>query len=176
MNSQDKTNLQQLLSVAHNQHQKELKAHAMYKTNNHETCEDLVQETFLKTWKYLVNGGKIEMMKSFLFHVLNDLIVDEYRKHKTSSLDAILSEGFEPLFTEQEQLLDILDGKTAIKLINKLPEKYKTIMNMRYVHFFSLKEISLATNQSLNTVAVQAHRGLKKLKELYKPVFDGLHA
>lgn len=38
---------------------------------------------------------------------------------------------------------------------------------MRYAQDLSLKEIALITGQSRNTVAVQAHRGLIKLKILY---------
>lgn len=41
---------------------------------------------------------------------------------------------------------------------------------MRFVQDLSLTEISLITGQSKNTVAVQVHRGLKKLRTLY----DGL--
>lgn len=40
-------------------------------------------------------------------------------------------------------------------------------MRMRYAQDLSLTEIALITKQSKNTVAVQAHRGLEKLKQLY---------
>jgi DNA-directed RNA polymerase specialized sigma24 family protein len=38
---------------------------------------------------------------------------------------------------------------------------------MRYVQDLYLKEMALLTGQSKKTLAVQVHRGLKKLKELY---------
>jgi DNA-directed RNA polymerase specialized sigma24 family protein len=41
-------------------------------------------------------------------------------------------------------------------------------MRMRYVQDLSLKEMSLLTGQTENTVAVQAHRGLAKLRVLYE--------
>ncbi len=43
-------------------------------------------------------------------------------------------------------------------------------MRMRFVKTLSLKEISLITGQTKNTIAVQIHRGLEKLKILYNPI------
>ena len=135
--------------------------------NNHATGEDLVQETFIKTWTYLLRGGKIDVMKAFLYHVLNNLIVDEYRKRKTSSLDVLIEKGFEPSTGDSGHFFDTLDGKRALLLIARLPRAYQKIMRMRYVQDLSLKEMALVTGQSKNALAVQAHRGLAKLKLLY---------
>ena len=108
------------------------------------------------------------MMKAFLYHVLNNLIVDEYRKRKTTSLDDLIDKGFEPSENVSERLFDHLDGSAALLLIKRLPKKHQEVMHMRYVQFLSLKEMSLIIGQPRATVAVQAHRGLEKLKELYK--------
>ena len=139
-----------VMMLAYKNHEKGLNARAFFKVSDRAIGEDLVQDTFTKTWKYLVRGGKIDVMKAFLYHILNDLIVDQYRKHKTVSLD-------------------VLDGKAALLLIGRLPERYQKVMRMRYVQDLSLEEMSLITGQSKNTIAVHAHRGLEKLKLLYKP-------
>jgi DNA-directed RNA polymerase specialized sigma24 family protein len=44
---------------------------------------------------------------------------------------------------------------------------YQKVMRMRYMQDLSLAEMSLVTGQSRNTIAVQLHRGLAKLKLLY---------
>lgn len=74
-----------LLTTAHNDYGVALNKHSYFKLGNRSQSTDLVQDTFIKTWSYLVKGGKIEVMKAFLYHVLNNLIVDEYRKRKTVS-------------------------------------------------------------------------------------------
>jgi len=109
------------------------------------------------------------MMKAFLYHVLNNLIVDQYRKHKTTSLDILLEKGFEPIEDNDsaERYLNVLDGKAVLLLIKNLPKKYQKVISMRYIHDLSLKEISLKTGQTKNVIAVQTHRGLTKLKSLY---------
>ncbi len=167
MTSKQETQRQAALTVAHHDYGKGLNSHAFFKINNRAISEDLVQETFVKTWAYLVKGGKIDLMKAFLYHVLNNLIVDEYRKRKTASLDVLLEKGLEPGVDNSGRLLNILDGKAALLLIQRLPEKYQKVIRMRYVQDLSLKEIAILTGQSKNTVAVQAHRGLEKLKLLY---------
>jgi len=69
-----------IFNAAHEAHQKGLNVHAFFKIHDRALGNDLVQETFIKTWSYLVKGGKIETMKAFLYHILNNLIIDEYRK------------------------------------------------------------------------------------------------
>jgi len=154
-------------TLAHKDFEEGLNKHAYFKLNNHATGEDLVQDTFIKTWQYLVRGGKIDVMKAFLYHVLNNLIVDEYRKRKVSSLDVMVEKGFEPSAGTPARFLDALDGKAALLLIARLPVAYQKIMRMRYVEELTLKEMSLVTGKSQNALAVQAHRGLEKLKALY---------
>ena len=158
---------QAVLTEAHKNFGKGLSSHAFFKVHNRAMGEDMVQDTFMKTWKYLVKGGKIDVMKSFLYHILNNLIVDEYRKRRTTSLDVILEKGYEPSEDTTERLFNVLDGKKAILFIQRLPQKYRKVMRMRYVQDLSLKEMSLVTGQSKNTIAVQIHRGLAKLKLLY---------
>jgi RNA polymerase sigma-70 factor (ECF subfamily) len=153
---------------AYEMYKKVLSSHAYYKVNDHMISEDLVQETYLKTWAYLVKGGKIEKMKAFLYHVLNNLIVDQYRKHKESSLDFLLEKGFEPDFDNTEAVNNTLDGRNAFNLIEKLPESYREVMKMKYVQDLSLEEMSELTGKSRNTLAVRLHRGTQKLKALYE--------
>jgi len=160
--------LEAKLTLAHNDYEKGLNARAFFKTHSHALGEDLVQDTFLKTWKYLIKGGKIDIMKAFLYHVLNNLIIDEYRKHKTISLDVLIEKGLEPKIDDSARLFNTLDGKAALLLINHLPKKYRKVMKMRYLKDMSIEEISLIIKQPKNTITVQMHRGLKKLKILYK--------
>lgn len=171
--SQKKLNLiQSDIILAHRNYESALLRRALFKTSNPETSQDLVQTTFLKTLVYLQKGGKIDLMRSFLNHILNALIIDEYRKHKVVSLDSLMEKGFDAGSDEYEKVVNYLDGKEVVLLIPQLPKKYETIIQLRYVKGLSLKEIALITRQSENTVAVQVHRGLAKLKVLYTERFQ----
>ncbi len=162
------------LTKAHGEYNKALNSYAYYKVHDTEVSEDLVQDTFVKTWKYLVKGGKITMMRAFLYHVLNNLIVDEYRKrnHKAESLDTLIEGGFEPKDEQSDRMVNLLDGKVVMDSIMRLPLMYKRVMSMRFVQSLSLKEIARISGQTTNAIAVQVHRGIEKLKVLYKGKFE----
>ena len=165
---QDEAN--ETMTVAYTDYEKGLNKHSFFKVHNHQLGEDLVQDTYMKTLNYLIKGGKIDVMKSFLYHILNCLIIDEYRKHKAISLDNLLENGFTIGTEHNEQMVDMLDGKSALLLIARLPEKYQKVMRMKYVQDLSLEEMSVVTGQTKNSIAVQAYRGLEKLKVLYNRV------
>ena len=159
-------NLQKILTRAHEDYSKGLILYASFKIADPVASEDLVQDTFLKTWNYLVRGGKISVMKAFLYHVLNQLIIDQYRKRKPVSLDTLVEKGFNPYTDQTEKLINEIDGRKYSSYINKLPDKYRTVVEMKYMQSLSLKEISTRTKLSRNTSAVQAHRGIERLKQL----------
>lgn len=155
------------ITVAHLNNQSGLLRRALFKTSDSEMSNDLVQTTFLKTLMYLQKGGKIDMMHSFLNHVLNDLIVDEYRKRRSVSLDIMQESGFDPGFSDMDRQNDHFDGKQIVILLPQLSRKYEQVLRMRYLQGLSLKEMALVTGQSENTVAVQVHRGVAKLKQIH---------
>lgn len=163
---QKKAAIDNEITSAHGLYEKNLTKRALYKTNDVDMSEDLVQSTFLKALLYLQKGGKVDIMHAFLNHILNDLIVDEYRKRKVFSLDSLLEQGFDPSIDYTEQLINILDGRKMIFLIDQLPEKYKLVIKMRYVRGLSIREIATLTRQTPNYVSVQSYRGLRKLAAL----------
>lgn len=158
---------QEIFIQAYGDHEKALLRRSFFKVSNHELADDLVQTTFLKTWEYLVNVGEIDSMKAFLFHALNNLIIDEYRKKKPVSLEHLSEKGFTVSVDDSQELFDTIDGKTALLLVPLLSDKYRDVVSMRYIDDMALKEIAQVTKQSQATVAVQIHRGVGKLAVLF---------
>ncbi len=174
MTTTKQKNLQKIMTDAYQHHEKELIKRAYFKLSNYELGKDLVQQTFMKAWLYLIRGGKIEKMGAFLYHILNNLIIDEYRKSKAVSLDALMEKGFEPSLVDSKKIFNVIDGKAALHLIERIPEMYRRVLQMKYLQDLSLQEISESTGLSKNTIAVQLHRGLEKIKNLYSNQEDSL--
>ena len=139
-----------------------------FKVHNTELAQDLLQETFTRTWDYLKKGKEIVNMKAFLYKTINNLVIDEYRKKKPVSLDVMSEDGFDPEAPLGSTAHERLEGKKAMMLIDKLPEPYKQAVFLRYVNGLELKEIAEITREAENTISVHVHRGMNKLKELYK--------
>ncbi|MEZ4211138.1 MAG: RNA polymerase sigma factor [Candidatus Paceibacterota bacterium] len=148
--------------------------YSLFQTSNREIALDITQDTFTKTWQYLQKGEEVENIKAFLYRVAKNLIVDHRRKKKSSSLDEIMEAGID--FTEEENVLEEKeknfdkekDRQKLLKTIEKIDEKYKEILLMRYVEEMSIKEISEILDKSQNHTSVMIHRGVEKLKKIIK--------
>lgn len=148
--------------------------HAVYRLSDRERAIELVHDTYTKAWMYIKNGHEIDSYKPFLYKILNNLVIDEYRKRKESSLDALLErEGVdEGSFSELHEdggIAEItfsLDAKKASAHIGELPLVYREVITLRYIDGLGPKEISELIEETENVVSVRIHRGLKTLREL----------
>ena len=73
-------------------HSDALFRHALFRISDRERAYDLTQETYLKAWDYLASGKEIQQYKSFLYRILHNLIIDEYRRKRGVSLDEMLED------------------------------------------------------------------------------------
>lgn len=159
---------EEVMIGAYKDHNKALLKRSFSKLDNKELSDDLVQNTFLKTWEYLLKEKKIEHVKAFLFNILNNLIIDEYRKKKPISLDVLQEGGLQIAFDDSEDLINKADGKTAMLLIPLLKEKHRKVVSMRFEEEKTIQEIAKATLQKSNTVVVQIRRGVDELAVLFR--------
>lgn len=146
--------------------------HAFLRVSDRERAIDIVHDTFTKVWTYVRNGHEVDQFRPFLYKVLNNLIIDEYRKRKEASLDAIMEvdgidEGTFDELSENtvESLAATLDGKRAFDLLQELPDTYREIIVLRFVDGLGPKEIATLIEESENVISVRLHRGLKLLRE-----------
>ncbi len=146
--------------------------HAIMRISNREKAIDLVHDTYTKVWSYVRDGYEIESFRPFLYKVLNNLIIDEYRKRKELSLDAMLEkegidEGSFDDLTESsvEQMAATIDGRKAFELLEELPDQYKEVILLRFVDQLGPNEISELIEESQNVISVRLHRGLKLLRQ-----------
>lgn len=145
--------------------------HASIRISDREKAVDIVHDTFTKVWSYGRDGKQIDSYRSFLYKVLNNLIIDEYRKKKEASLDSLLAmegvdEGSFPELSESttEALAATIDGQKAFELLTDLPDVYREVLIFRFVDELGPKEISELIEETENVVSVRIHRGLKMLR------------
>lgn len=146
--------------------------HAFLRISDREKAIDVVHDTYTKIWSYIRNGHEIESFRPFLYKVLNNLIIDEYRKTKEASLDALFEQDGvdEGTFSELsestvESLAATIDGRQAFELLENLPDEYREVIILRFVDGLGPKEIAALVEESENIVSVRIHRGLKMLRD-----------
>jgi len=169
-------NVEREFSQAYEEYADSLFRHCYFRVSNRERALELTQETFMKTWDSVSKGTEIQNYKAFLFRVLNNLIIDEYRKKKSSSLDALLekegvTEGsFDDLQTgsleeEVEKLELNLKSEQLEEALKKLPDTYRSVVTMRFMNELRPSEIAEILGETENAVSVRINRGVKKLRD-----------
>lgn len=163
-------NIEKNFIAAYEENADALFRHCFFRVNDRERAQDILQETFMKTWRHIHRGGSIDNLKAFLYKSLRNLIIDEYRnrsRRPEDSLDILQEEeGFDPSFDDTEQWVDRLDGAGALEVLRKIPDAYSEMIFMRYVQGLSLSEIANITGDTENSIAVRIHRGLGKLRTI----------
>lgn len=144
---------------------RELYRYCFCRVSSLDTALDIVQETFHRTWQYLKKGKTIVHNKSFLYTIARNLIIDEYRQKKFSSLDLLIGTEMEPAVTVEEELYLYADIAYVRNCINQLPLTYKVVLQMRYIEDCSITTIAEKLSITENVVSVRIYRGLCKLRE-----------
>lgn len=141
--------------------------HAYFRVSDREIARDIAQESFLRMWEYLAAGNVVDNPKAFLFRIAGNLVIDHYRKKKSSSLEILQEDGFDPAGDDAETITDAAEGKKMIARLKELPEKDRDVLMMRYVEDLSIGEIASISGESANSISVRIHRATKRLKEVF---------
>ena len=153
----------------------ELFRHCAMRISDRERALEITQDAFMRTWDYVRKGGEVRELRPFLYQTLRNLIIDEYRKAKMHSLEAMVEDtegaSVENLLPSDdtntvEAAMERLDAKEALRRVDELPELYREVILLRYVEGLSPKEIASIVQETENVVSVRIHRALKKMKEI----------
>ena len=128
--------------------------------------DSLAQEVFLRAFRSL----------GWMLRITQNLATDQLRKHrKTSSLDSLgpdFLEGRPPANrkkTEAEARIETEDEmEKVMAAITELPERYQTVLVLRYLKGLSNKEISLNLSEPDGTIRNRLFRALDKLRNLLR--------
>jgi len=146
--------------------------HCYFRIYNRERAAEITQDVFMRTWDYLRDGKKeVQNLRAFIYKVAHNLIVNEITRRKQPlSLDEIHEEhGFDPGGDNEEEVMrNRLDGEQALKRLKDLDPNYRDVLYMRYVDELTVKEIAELRGEKENNVSVKIHRGLEKMKQMYR--------
>ncbi|MFA6273656.1 MAG: RNA polymerase sigma factor [Candidatus Paceibacterota bacterium] len=168
MKEVNKQNLRENFTQSYDQFSNAIFRFCYFQTSSREKALDLTQETFTRTWEYLSTGKNVENLRAFLYKVAGNLIIDDRRKKKSESLDKMTEAGFD-LKSEINEVSvkeNIFQVKLALEALDKLGEKYKEVLLLRFVEEMEIHEIAKMIGENENNVSVRIHRGVEKLKNL----------
>ena len=149
---------------------------------NKEAAEDLVQETYLKAYRFFDTFQKGTNIKAWLFKILRNTFINKYRKtvhlpgevfyEDVESVNSNLSYKQE---IDSAELTDTLEGKyndlgnlmedDVKHAIDSLPIEYKEAILLSDVEELSYNDIAEITNVPVGTVKSRLNRGRKLLQK-----------
>lgn len=148
--------------------------YALRMTYNSADAEDLVQETFLKAFRFWDSYEKGTNIRAWLFRIMKNAYINRYRKEKkepeTVEYDEI--ENFYNSVREtavessdlQETLYNNLFEDDVAQAIAELPEDFRTVVILCDIENLTYEEVAEFVDCPIGTVRSRLHRGRKLLR------------
>lgn len=143
-------------------------------TQKHEEAQDIVQDTLIKVWNKRDEWESIDSIEAFSLTVCRNLALDrmKVKSSKNESLDNSHLDtpdlGRTPY--ERMQLKDRIE--LVKRMVDALPEKQRSCMQLRDFEGKSYKEISSILGISEDQVKVNIFRARQAIKQKYQQI-DG---
>lgn len=144
---------------------------ALYMAKNESDAQDLVQETYLRAYKFFDKFREGSNLRAWLYRILRNTFINNIRRNKIQSqvihLSEIEAQGQDIPSnenTEDKVFGDLFDDDISTA-INRLPEEYRTTVLLADVEKLSYKEIAEIMECPIGTVMSRLHRSRKFLKE-----------
>ena len=147
---------------------------AYHLSYDEENANDLVQETFLKSYRF-INSYKVGTnAKAWLFQILKNAFINQYRKKNKQPIQVDFedvvnyhdaeSENVKHLNLGHEIFQGMMGDEVTIAL-NSLSIDSKTIVLLCDIEGFTYEEIATIINIPIGTVRSRIHRARNTLKE-----------
>jgi RNA polymerase sigma-70 factor (ECF subfamily) len=129
-----------------------------------EAAKDSVQDLYTKLWENRNTLNEVENMSSYTMKILRNLCLDKLRKKRETELEtcdySFMQDGTSlHEMVEQKNMIQIIK-----QYINQLPELQRTIIRLRDVEGYEIKEIAYITTSTENAVTANLSRARQKVR------------
>ena len=157
--------LEEAFLEAYNTSSEKLYKHIYFRVSDKELTEDILQQTYFKAWRYLLDNQRdFSHLRALFYKIAENLIIDHYRQ---GSKSAISTEEILELASDEnpENNTDtVLQQEKMLAALNCLGEESKQVITLKYMEGLSSKEISKITDKSVININVIVHRAMRQLK------------
>lgn len=140
------------------------------KTGSVTDAEDLLQNTFLRLWRYRSSVNEEYLLDQHLFNIARTVFIDHTRsRNKLKKIEALVKRKISAAI---EEVKTELDKERLDQVLNEMPELRRKAFMMHKVEGYSYKEI--AEQLSINTKTVDNHisRTLKQIRKAFNTLFS----
>ena len=142
---------------------------------NLQDAEDILQEVFIKAYQNLNDFDFSFKFSNWIFRIAHNVTISLYRRKKISSSQEISWEANEldnilqSTFNIEESNIKKSSYENLLKIIERLPLKYKEVLILKFIEDKDYKSISDILHKPMGTIATLVNRAKKMLiRELSK--------
>lgn len=128
-------------------------------------AEDLTADTFTKAWNTF-DSFDGRHGRAWLYTIARNLLNDHWRKKHPVPLDETFDVVDEDAPSHAEILDAKMEAKRTIKAVNALPRDMKSVVTLRFMQGYSVRDTARALELSEANVRVIQYRALKRLKKV----------
>lgn len=152
-----------------------LHSYGYYLTGNDDDAGDLLQETYLKAYRFYNKFEQGTNAKAWLYRIMRNTYINEYRRVKRLpdlvAYDDQIS-AYQFMRRETNDLNDRIEnrmlGDEISTAISALPEKFKSVIVLRDIEDLPYEEVAQALEIPIGTVRSRLHRARALLFEKLK--------
>ena len=139
-------------------------------TMNREEAEDAVQETMIKVWDKRDSWQELDSIEAFSLTICRNVALDMTRRsaRKGESLDVQTYEPQASSMTNPDERAEQKDMVDMVRrIVDSLPEKQRTCMQLRDFEGKSYKDIATVLSISEEQVKVNIYRARQAVKQKF---------
>jgi len=149
---------------------------ALRMTKNEGDADDLVQETFLKAYRFWDKFEEGSNCRAWLFKIMTNIFINNYRaKAWTPQIINLEDTDDDFLFNQvaalgpvddpEKQFFNKVFDDDVQKAVEELPEDFRLVVVLSCLEGFSYQEIADIIDLNIGTVKSRLHRGRKLLQK-----------
>ena len=138
-------------------------------TLNRFEAEDIVQDTLIKVWNRRSDWNDIDSIEAFSLTICRNLSLDRIKKKENNNDSLEDVKGAEPLASSNPQDRMIQADRVGLikQIVDSLPEKQRSCMQLRDFEGKSYKEIATILDITEEQVKVNIFRARQAVKHKY---------
>ncbi len=138
-------------------------------TLNRFEAEDIVQDTLIKVWNRRSDWEDIDSIEAFSLTICRNLSLDRIKKKENDNNSLEDVKGVEPLSSSnpQDRMIQADRVNLIRQIVDSLPEKQRSCMQLRDFEGKSYKEIAVILDITEEQVKVNIFRARQAVKQRY---------
>ncbi|ASZ12831.1 RNA polymerase sigma factor [Chitinophaga pendula] len=135
---------------------------------NEEDAKDIIQDALLKVWHQQERMAELQNLEAWCMRITRNLALDKIKSRKYRMSEDLERADHVPVAYQQDPHMaaekqDVMKKVHAI--IHTLPEKYRTIIQLRDMDGYSYQEIADILEVEMSEVKINLHRARKAVRE-----------